>query len=128
MEADWVGAVWRTGAEDARQGPRRIATRVDGQNVASGAVEPCQEQHLLADVQVAQRFGNSRIEHEPCLRGAFIPLRWGGLAVDQWRFHPADGIQCVGSSQVHFGIQGRGRRSGSSHAPRAAEDSSAVRE
>jgi hypothetical protein len=64
VQADRVGPVGCAGAEHACLGPGRVSARVHGQDVATGAVEPGQDEYVGAGPKVAETFGDTRVEHE----------------------------------------------------------------
>ena len=85
-----VGAVRRPGAEDARLGARAIAARVNDQDGAVGPIQPGQEQHLLAHLQIAQAGGDGGFEDQPGLGRPLVSLPGSAGPIDQRRLRPAD--------------------------------------
>src|SRR4029450_7218510 len=93
VQADGIRTVGRTCAEDALLLSRGISTRVNAQHVAPRAVEPGDEDYLVARPQIAEPFEPPRPEDQPGLRRAFVGLARGRSQVGQRRLDSPDGSQ-----------------------------------
>jgi hypothetical protein len=53
------------------------------QHVAACTIEPCQQDDLGADLEVAKSFADVRVEHEPGVRRSLVALFRSGVAVNE---------------------------------------------
>ena len=90
MQTDWVGTVGRAGAEDALAGTAGVVARVDGEDVAIGAIEPGEDQQLVSDREVRGGLGDAGVECDPGLGGALVALFRRRRGVAQRRLDPTD--------------------------------------
>jgi hypothetical protein len=63
---------------------------MDRQHVPIGAIEPGEDEQLVARLDAAQPVKDLRLEVEPCVRRALVALLRGGIQVRQRRLDPAD--------------------------------------
>ena len=90
MQADRVGAVGRSSAENARRRSGRVSSGLSHEHVPAGAVEPGQHQHLGTDVQVTKALSDALGEDQPGIGRSLVTLQRSLVAVDQRRHHPPD--------------------------------------
>src|SRR5262249_29652504 len=87
METDRIRAMGRASTEDPFERPVDITTRMHGQYIAASAIEPCHDDHFLADAQIAQTLEHLGFEHEPCWWTAFIGLPRSRFGIGEGRFY-----------------------------------------
>src|ERR687897_1199279 len=96
VQPDGVGPVGRARREHARRGPARIAARVHGEHVAAPQVQPGQNEHLVASLQINGGLAKFRPEYDPRRWRPLVALFGGRVTVGQRRPYPADRPQFVG--------------------------------
>jgi hypothetical protein len=74
VQADWIRAIRRTGAEDAGGRARGIITGPGDQHAAIGSVQPGQHDDLGAGGKIANAFGDSGFEDQPGGGRALVTL------------------------------------------------------
>jgi CubicO group peptidase (beta-lactamase class C family) len=101
VQADWVGAIWRTSAEDTGGWSRGIIPRPGDQHAAIGLVKPGQQDYLRAGGKVAHALGDFGLEDHPGVRRTFVALPWRLRLVLQRRLHPSDGHHPITGHVYH---------------------------
>src|SRR5262245_34851715 len=84
VQADRVRTVRRPCREHALLRPVRIAPRANGQHVSHGAVEPREDQQLIAHPDAGETGDQLRLDDQFRLRGALVTLPRGVGEVDEW--------------------------------------------
>ena len=74
VQPDGVGAVGRTGAEHARERPRRVVAGPGDEHGTVGPVQPGQHDDLGPGADVAQPVGDAGLERQPRPRRALVSL------------------------------------------------------
>src|SRR6185436_3311869 len=90
VQADGVRAVRRARAENALPRPGGVPPRVDAQNVATSAIEPGEDEDLVARPEALESFEHLRLEDQPGLGCAFVGLPGGRFEIGQGGLDPAD--------------------------------------
>ena len=95
VEADRVGAVRRARVEDALLGVAQVAARMDPQHVATRAVEPGEDDHLVPGPDAVEPSATFGAEHQPCVRRSLVALLGGRGPVGEGRFDGPDRDQLI---------------------------------
>src|SRR5690606_25407781 len=119
VEAHRVRPVLRARAEDAAQGGAQVVAGVDAQRLAVPAVEPRQDQDLLAHLQVRQPRLDPGVEDEPRLRRPLVALPGRLLPAQERRADETDGAD-LDHNLDHDGAFRIAGRAGGSAARRGA--------
>ena len=69
---------------------------MDDEDVSVGAVQPGEQQELIPGLDASESVEHLRLEAEPGIRRAFVPLSGRGVQVGEGRLHPPDRPQLVG--------------------------------
>ena len=77
VQANGIGAVRRARTEDAFLRPGGVPSWVHGQNVATRAIEPGDDDNLIAGPEVPETFKYLRLEDQPGLGYTFVGLEGG---------------------------------------------------
>ena len=80
-----VRPIGRTGVEDTRGPPGKVAARVHDQHIAARPVEPSENQHLATDAQITKTVAHARFEDQPGIRRSLVALQRSLVAVHQRR-------------------------------------------
>ena len=92
VQTDEIRAVRRARAEGALLRPGGVPSRVHAQNVATSAIEPSDDDDLIAGPDAPQTLKHLRLEDQPGLGCAFVGLPGGELEIGQGRLDPPDGL------------------------------------
>src|SRR5688572_1110591 len=90
VQSEGIRTMRRASAEDAFGWPRRVAARMHGEHIATCAIQPGDQDEIVAGADVAQpreRFG---LEHQPRLGRTFVSLPGCGVQRPQARRDAAD--------------------------------------
>ena len=90
VQADRVGPVGRAGAEDALLRPGQVAARMHPQDVTPSAIQPREDQDVVADANAVEGLEHGRLEDEPGVGRALVALVWRRRDVGQRRLDRAD--------------------------------------
>jgi len=92
VEANRIRAIGRASTEHAGLGSGCISAGVNSEHVATGTVQPGEEQHLLAHAQIGKTLADAVVEHEPGVGRTLVALSGREMAVEEGRLDPADGL------------------------------------
>jgi GGDEF domain-containing protein len=106
VESDRVGPVRRARREHAGGRSRGVAARMDDERVAVRAIEPGEEEQLIARRDPPQALEHLRLEDEPRVRRPLVALLGRRLQVVQWRLDAADRADVIGLIGGHPGSLG----------------------
>src|SRR5262245_23853233 len=81
VEADGIRAVRRARTEDALLCPGGVPARVHAQDIAPSAIEPGDDDDLIAGPDTPESLDHLRLEHEPGLGCAFVGLPGGRFEI-----------------------------------------------
>ena len=93
MKADRIRAILGAGAEHASGGPPEVSSRVDCQHVPARAIEPGEDQDVVADLETLEPLADGGVDHHPRVGRTFVPLPRRALGRQQGGLHPTDGFQ-----------------------------------
>jgi hypothetical protein len=91
VQADGIRTMRRARTEDTLLRPRRVAPWVHAQNVATRAIEPRDDDNLIAGLEAPETFKHLRFENQPGLGCTFVGLQRGRLEISQGRLDLSDG-------------------------------------
>jgi len=77
--------MWRSGVEDSLGRARAVAAWMHLQYVAVGAIEPGQDEELVAGTEALESRENFCVEHEDRVGGSFVALQRCGFEIGQGR-------------------------------------------
>jgi Lactoylglutathione lyase and related lyases len=92
VQADGIRAVRRARTEDALLRPGGVPPWVHAQNVATSAIEPCNDDDLIARPDAPEALEHFGLEGQPGLGCAFVGLSGGRFEIGQRRLNPPDGL------------------------------------
>ena len=88
VQADGIRTTRRSGTEDTLLRLWWVAPWVHAQNVATRAIEPRDDDNVIAGLEAPETFKHLRFENQPGLRCTFVGLQRGRLEISQGRLRP----------------------------------------
>ena len=99
VQPDWVRALGGASAEHPSLGIGEVVARMNAQDVAARTIQPREDDHSIAGLDLPQPLEHSRLEHQPGLGRALSALLGRCGRIGQRRFDHSDRIQ-LGSAWV----------------------------
>ena len=101
MQPDGIGTIRRARAEDTGLGIARVVARDRAKRGTIRAIEPCEQDDLVARVQVGETLRNGFVEDEPGVGRALVALSRGVGAGEERRFDAPDRPELEGALARH---------------------------